>query len=64
MNEAVFDLPGILLAVYTAYAAVRGSVYARSGAWGRTVHRGASPEYFWTVIAIYAALSLALLFLF
>jgi hypothetical protein len=60
----MFKMLGMLLALYTLYAALKGEVYAKSGAWGRTVSRGGSPEYFWLVIAIYAGLSLALLTLF
>jgi hypothetical protein len=56
----MFRVVGLLLSLYTLYAAVTGEVYAKSGAWGRTVSRAESPEYFWVVIAIYAALALAL----
>ena len=60
----MFKMLGILLALYTLYAAFKGEVYAKSGAWGRTLSRDGSPEYFWLVIAIYAGLSVALLTLF
>jgi hypothetical protein len=50
--------------IYTAYAALTGSVYAKSGPGGRLVSREESPEYFWTVIAIYSGLSVALLTVF
>jgi len=60
----MFKMLGILLALYTLYTAFKGEVYAKSGAWGRTLSRDGSPEYFWLVIAIYAGLSVALLTLF
>lgn len=60
----MFKMLGLLLGLYTLYAAATGEVYAKSGAWGRTVSRAESPEYFWVVIAIYAALALALAIVF
>lgn len=60
----IFKLLGILVGVYTGLAAVQGRVYAKSGPSGRTIVREATPIYFWVVIAIYAALSLALLLVF
>jgi hypothetical protein len=61
---SLFPLLGLLVGAYTIYAVVTGSVYAKSGPRGRVVSREDSPEYFWVVIAIYAGLTLALLFLF
>ena len=55
---------GIAVLVYTLYAANRGRVYARSGAWGRVIEREKERTYFWVVVTIYAGLSLALFFLF
>lgn len=60
----MFKAIGVLLAIYTAYAAWRGEVMAKSGPSGRSVQREDEPAYFWTVIGIYAVLSLALLFWF
>ena len=60
----MFKMLGILVGLYTLYAAMNGKVYAKSGAWGRTVSRVDSPEYFWVVIAIYAGLSVALIAIF
>lgn len=60
----MFKVLGVLVALYTAYAAISGVVYAKSGPGGRTVSRQDSPEYFWVVIAIYAGLSIALLVVF
>jgi hypothetical protein len=61
---AVFALIGALLGVYTLYAAITGAVLAKSGAWGRRVQRSQTPVYFWTVIAIYAILSVLLMTVF
>jgi hypothetical protein len=60
----MFDLLGLLLGAYTAYAAVTGRVFAKAGAGGVTVDRAERPAYFWAVVAIYAALSVALLTVF
>ncbi len=60
----MFKVLGFLVGLYTLYAAVTGEVHAKSGAWGRTVSRAESPEYFWVVIAIYAGLALALITVF
>lgn len=56
----MFKALALLVGAYTLFAAVTGRVYAKSGVWGRTVSRAESPEYFWVVIAIYAALAVAL----
>jgi hypothetical protein len=60
----MFKVLGVLVAIYTLYAASKGEVFAKSGPWGRSVSRAESPRYFWVVIAIYGALSLALLTVF
>lgn len=57
----MFDLLGTFLGLYTAYAAVVGSVFIRHRAWGRSVARDAEPRYFWCVIAIYAVLAAAMI---
>jgi hypothetical protein len=60
----LFKALGVILAIYTAYAAFRGEVFARSRWSGRTVGRSEEPRYFWVVIAIYFGLSVALLTVF
>ena len=60
----MFDLLGILLGAYTVYAVASGRVFAKAGAGGVTVERAERPAYFWTVVAVYAALSVALLTVF
>lgn len=64
MNLGFFDTLGVVLALYTAYAAESGRVYTRHRAWGRTVLRSDEPRYFWCVIAIYSGLSVALVLYF
>lgn len=61
---SVFDILGICLACYTAYAAWSGSVVVRHRAWAKTYLRDESPGWFWSSIAIYAALSVALILYF
>ena len=58
----MFKALGVLVGLYALYAATTGRVYAKAGPGGRTVSREESPEYFWVVIAVYAGLSVALLF--
>jgi hypothetical protein len=60
----MFHVLGVLIGIYTVYAAMAGRVYAKSGPFGRTVVRDESPRYFWVVIVIYAGLTIALLFVF
>ena len=60
----MFKLLGVLVGLYTLYAAFAGEVIAKSGPWGRTISRADSPRYFWTVVAIYALLALARLTIF
>ena len=60
----MFKLLGVLVVLYTLYASSTGEVFAKSGIWGRRISRVESPRYFWTVIAVYGALSLALLTIF
>ena len=60
----LFKFLGVAVALYTIYAAVKGEVHAKSGVRGRLVSRRDSPTYFWTVIVIYAGLSVALLTVF
>ena len=60
----MFKALGALVTLYTAYAALRGEVCAKSGAWGRTASRNGSPNYFWAVIGVYVVLGLALLTVF
>ncbi len=60
----MFAIIGVLVAIYTGYAAVTGEVYAKSGPGARRVSRDDSPGYFWAVIGIYAGLSVALMTIF
>jgi hypothetical protein len=60
----MFELLGALVGLYTLVAALKGVVHAKSGMWGRTISKRESPEQFWTVIAIYGALTVALLTIF
>jgi len=60
----MFKALGALVALYVVYAIVSGKVYAKSGPGGRAILRRNSPEDFWVVIAIYAGLGVALVFVF
>jgi hypothetical protein len=61
---AMFILLGIVVGLYTAYAAISGSVYARRGIGGAMVLRDESPINFWATIVCYTLLSLALIIIF
>ncbi len=60
----IFKALGIILVIYTVFAANAGSVYAKRGVMGHSVEREDSPTYFWLVIGCYAALAIALLTVF
>lgn len=60
----MFKILGVGVALYAAYAASVGEVFAKSGPGGRNVSRRDSPGYFWAVIAVYVCLGAALVFVF
>jgi hypothetical protein len=60
----MFRLLGALLACYVGLCIVRGSVFAKRGAWGGSNEIDAEPERFWSTIVIYIALAAALIFVF
>lgn len=62
--NGLFKALGLLLAGYVAIAVLSGSVYAKSGVWGRTLRRTDRPLPYWSAIAAYTLLSLALTFWF
>lgn len=62
--SSVFDILGVCLACYTAYAAWSGSVSVRHRVWMKTLVRDETPGSFWSAIVIYAVLSVALIFYF
>lgn len=61
---ALFQALGLLVAGYIVVAVLSGAVYAKSGVWGRTFRRAEKPLHYWSAIAAYALLSLALMFWF
>lgn len=60
----MFVVLGMVVAIYTAYAALSGEVVVAEGPGARRVRRGESPRYFWVCIAIYGGLSLAMMTIF
>jgi hypothetical protein len=60
----MFQVLGVAVAAYATFAIGQGEVYGKSGVWGRTVQRDSSPQHFWTVVSVYFALALVLLFAF
>ncbi len=62
--SAFFTGVGILLAIYVAYAVAKGEVVAKSGPGSRRILREETPRHFWSVIAVYSALTIALMTVF
>ena len=60
----IFKFIGVLLACYTVYAGYTGELHAKSGIRWEIITRVDRPRYFWTVLVIYAVLSITLLTLF
>ena len=62
----MFKALGLVVALYTLWAAIDGKVYAKQSGLrgGRHIVKADEPRYFWAVIAIYAGLSVALLTVF
>lgn len=62
----MFKALGLIVAAYTLWAAFDGKVYAKAAglAGGRYIVKADEPRYFWVVIAIYGALSVALMTVF
>jgi hypothetical protein len=56
----IFGLLSIFVAIYVAYAAVTGAVWVHQGPFARRIVRAENPAYFWTCVAIYAGLALAM----
>ncbi|WP_028920660.1 hypothetical protein [Pseudoxanthomonas suwonensis] len=56
----MFKLIGALLLLYVCYAVATGRIHAKAGVRMREVQRIDSPGYFWSVVVIYAALSVVL----
>ena len=62
--NGLFKTLGLLLAGYVVIAVLSGTVYAKSGVWGRTFRRLDEPLRYWSAIAAYGLLSVALIFWF
>lgn len=62
--KSFFDLLGVLVAIYVVYSVYSGSVMARSGISWRRHERDGQPRSFWSVIAVYSLLAIALITIF
>jgi len=60
----LFKVLGVGVGLYAMYAVAVGHVYAKSGVSYQRIDRDGRPRYFWTVIGIYAGLSVALFLVF
>lgn len=62
--SALFRLLGVLICCYVARALVTGTVYAKSGMWGRSFRRDEDTLRYWSAVGAYGGLAVMLLFLF
>ena len=60
----MFKVLGSLLLGYVAYCLYTGRTFAKSGAWGREFARDEAPSHYWSSIAVYALLAVALMTVF
>ncbi len=60
----LFQLLGVVVGIYVAYALLTGRVYAKSGIWGRTFLRDGDAWSYWSACIAYALLSAGLLLYF
>lgn len=60
----MFRILGILLLFYVGYCLLTGRVYGVYHAWGRSFQRDTDPWHYWSTLAVYILLSIALFFLF
>jgi hypothetical protein len=60
----MFMLLGIIVGLYTTFAACTGNVYAKRGPGAAVIERSESPGYFWIVIGCYSALAIAMMTIF
>ncbi len=62
--HALYVSLGLLLSAYVVQALMAGTVYGKSGLWGRMYRRDQSPFAYWSAVAAYSVLALALTFAF
>jgi hypothetical protein len=60
----MFKILGALLICYVAHGLSTGQIYGRYRAWGRTFRRDDDPWLYWSTMAVYSLLAMALIFLF
>ncbi|HET7546810.1 MAG TPA: hypothetical protein VFJ86_03530 [Usitatibacter sp.] len=60
----LFKVLGVLVAAYAGYGLATGTIYGRSGIWGRTWRRDEDAWGYWSAIVAYLVLALMLIFLF
>ncbi len=55
---------GMLIGLDALYALITGKVFAKHGAWGRTVFRADEPVFYWFTTGVYTVLSVLLITVF
>ena len=60
----MFKILGILLLCYVGYGFLTGRVYGRYHAGGWTFTQNDDPWYYWSTLAVYSLLAIALIFFF
>jgi len=53
-----------VVALYVVHALSVGEVYAKRGVWGATSKRSEEPIRYWSTVAVYGILSIALVLVF
>lgn len=62
--KPLFDLLGVLVALYVVYSFFTGSVAGRSGISWRSWERQGQPRMYWGVMIVYSLLAIALITIF
>jgi len=62
--HGLFKALGLLVAGYVLIAILSGAVYVKSGIWSRAFRRTDRPLRYWSAIAVYTLLAVALTFWF
>jgi hypothetical protein len=64
MLPAMFKVLGVALLGYVLHCLYTGRTFAKSGMWGREFARDDAPFRYWSTVAVYAVLAVALMTVF
>jgi hypothetical protein len=60
----MFKVLAIPLLGYVIYSMSQGAIFTKSGVWGRTFRRTEEPWSYWSSVAAYSGLAIAMFFWF